>query len=496
MNKKMMKKIAVLSLFPILFLFVFTKAIYEQKECASIENEWNVKVLTDYDFNSFNRVIKAEDGYLAVGYASFNHIMAMKLDENGNIIWKKIYKERPFSGISVTSGKDGYLIVGNCEQQLEEIIAIKIDENGNEIWNKTYVIGGRDLVMDVIWDEDGYIIGGETGNFPDQDFLMKIDENGNIIWIKFYGGKDDENLQRILKCNDGYVFVGYTASYGHGHWDAWLVKVDRQGNEIWNKTYGGADTDEARCIALTSDGGFIITGITMSYGNGGTDVFIIKTDKNGNMEWKQTFGGNDFEGGEAIIETEDGYIIAGATISFGAGDFDGLLLKVDKNGNIVWYRTFGGENRDVFWDMLYDNGYFVLAGLTAVSSNPYKEAGWIVKCNDEFPPELKITSPENGIYINDRKLIPFSRTIAIGKITFEAEINCTIEEMRSYVDGKLNKTFYSPPFRVELNERGIEWHNVKFVAYFGNAGENRAVEKEVFMVNPFPTSSVSFSTQK
>lgn len=484
-----MKKITAIVLILSSFILLFSQAMKSGMNVKTHkDDEWNKKISMPSQSVGFERII-FDNGYVAVGIAGDAdvNIFAMKTNKEGNEIWNRTYDKG--YGMDILKYDNGYLIIGSTPGfENAKIIVIKIDKNGNIVWKRFYTIEGGAIVMDAIKAKDGFIIGGFTST-PCNVFLLKIDEIGNEIWNKTYGGEGDEALERIINCGDGYAFAGWTSSYGSGSWDAWLVKIDENGNEMWNKTYGGKDTDDARAVALTDDGGFIIAGATMSYGKGGSDVFITKTDEYGNIQWTTIFGWHDFESSEAIVETTDGYAAAGYTISTGAGDFDGLLLKIDKNGNILWYKTFGREDRDGFSDMIYENGSFILAGEITVNYNPHKEAGWIVKCNDAFPPEMGIIKPENGIYINDRKIISFPQTVAIGKITFEAEINRTIEEMNCYIDGDLNKTFYSPPFMVEIDKKGIAWHNVKFVAYYGNAGENRAARKRIFMINPFPAAS-------
>jgi hypothetical protein len=493
-----MKKVLIYIFF-LSSIFLITSYALQEYTLEQLQDEWNQKIITEYSHNVFERVISTGDGYIAFGYAA-NHIaerakmLVVKFDKNGNVIWNKTYGREFCYGTSIVAADDGYFLVGYQKNEDWRVAAIKIDKSGNEMWNATYSITGNDLAIDAVRAENGYLIGGWPVNrWPKQVFILKIDEDGNEIWHKMYGGTNDETLEQLIKVNEGYVFTGYTSSYGNGEWDAWLVKIDENGNEIWNRTYGGSNTDEARCVAATEDGGFIIAGATMSYGNGGDDNFIVKTDADGNMEWTSTFGGENFDESEAIVETDDGYAIAGYTSSFGVGDFDGLLLKIDKEGNIKWYKTFGGNNGDGFYDILEDNGSFVIAGCTRISSNPVKEAAWLIKCKDTLPPEMKIIRPEDGIYINDKKIISFYKTVAIGKITFEVDINQSIDEIEVYLDGKLNETLYYPPYNWQLNAKGIGEHRIKFVAYYGNAGANIAVEKNVYLINLFPIS-ISAST--
>ena len=117
-------------------------------------------------------------------------------------------------------------------------------------------------------------------------WLVKTDSDGNMIWSKTFGGLHDDEGHCIQETiNGNLVIVGYTRSYGEGNWDVWLIKIDREGDEIWSKTFGGESADYGGFVQATSDGGYIITGNTSSYGNGYSDTWLIKTDSDGNEAW-------------------------------------------------------------------------------------------------------------------------------------------------------------------------------------------------------------------
>ena len=151
-----------------------------------------------------------------------------------------------------------------------------------------------------------------------------------ISWTKTFGGTDWDGGSSVQQTTDGeYIIAGSTSSFGNE--DVYLIKTDEKGDSLWTKTFGGGGSS----VQKTADGGYIITGGTFFFGNGDEDVYLIKTDDSGNEEWTKTFGGADEEGGSSVQQTTDGgYIICGNTESFGNGGSDVYLIKTDENGNI------------------------------------------------------------------------------------------------------------------------------------------------------------------
>ena len=151
------------------------------------------------------------------------------------------------------------------------------------------------------------------------------------FWIKTFGGSNSDYGRSVQQVSDyGYILTGSTASFGNDSYDVWFIKTDSQGVEEWNQIFGGSDFDKGSAIQQTADGGYIITGWTNSFGNGNYDVWLIKTDNQGNEEWNQTLGGSDFDRGYSVQQTTDGgYIITGWTNSFGNGNDDAWLIKAE-----------------------------------------------------------------------------------------------------------------------------------------------------------------------
>jgi hypothetical protein len=198
-------------------------------------------------------------------------------------------------------------------------------------------------------------------------------------WTKTFGGADYDYGMSVRQTSDGgYIITGYTASYGAGDYDVWLIKADSSGNMAWNKTFGGSDVDYGQSVQQTSDGGYVVAGYTASYGAG--DVWLIKTDPSGNMAWNKTFGGSHGGRGYSVQQTSDGgYIIVGSTELYGTGDYDIWLIKTDPSGNMAWNKTFDCSYYDCGRSVQQtSDGGYVVAGY-AQSYGAGLSDVWLIK---------------------------------------------------------------------------------------------------------------------
>ena len=200
-------------------------------------------------------------------------------------------------------------------------------------------------------------------------------------WIKTYGDTDGEIANSIQQTSDGgYIVAGVTTSFGAGNGDVWVLKLDGSGNVQWQKTYGGTMYDYAHSIQQTSDGGYIVAGVTYSFGVGGMDVWVFKLDGNGNVQWQKTYGSTWDDRANSIQQTSDsGYIVAGYTYIYGSVGTYGWLLKLDGNGNVQWQKTYGSTMGDYANSIQQttDGGYIV-AGNTRFSGGTTSVA-WVCK---------------------------------------------------------------------------------------------------------------------
>jgi predicted secreted protein len=207
----------------------------------------------------------------------------------------------------------------------------------------------------------------------------------DVQWYQTFGGLHDDLASSVQQTPDGgYILCGYTKSYGAGGVDVWLIKTDADGNKLWDKTFGGKKDDGGLSAQRTVDGGYILCGNTFSYGAGGKDVWLIKTDDKGNKLWDKAFGGKGNEEGYSVQQTTDGgYVICGDTTSYGVGGLELWLLKTDKDGKKLWDNTFAGELAAIgnSVQQTADGGY-IICGLTG-SSEAEVTVVWLIKTDEE-----------------------------------------------------------------------------------------------------------------
>lgn len=238
-----------------------------------------------------------------------------------------------------------------------------------EEWNRTF--GGT--YGDGIWsaqmtNDGGYLLVGYTsvrGEGSDL-WLIRIDSKGRDLWHRIFGGSGEDVGYFIQNTRDGgSVITGSTKSYGIGDERLWLLKVDSNGSKQWDRTFSGfvsSSGDGGWSVNETADGGYIVTGYTKSYGSGGKDLWLIKTDSEGFKQWDKTFGGSKDDVGMSVIQAADGgFVVAGRTASYGSGKDDIWLLMTDLEGRELWNRTFGGAEDDVGFQVLeIDDGYAIV----------------------------------------------------------------------------------------------------------------------------------------
>lgn len=302
-------------------------------------------------------------------------------------LWTKVYGDNnDEAGHSVQQTSDGgFFIVGSkCFNSIDTsfVYLLKTDCNGDTIWTNLfscdrfmYGQSGEET------SDGGFIaVGGAGGNFTgtstDGIYLIKTDENGDSLWTRNYPGNVYYSGNEVHQTTDGgYIIVGYTQLTGYGREDVLLIKTDSEGDTLWTRTYGTINMDHGSSVQQTTDGGFIVSGRANSqYGGSLPEVYLVKTDSNGNVLWTQQY--EYFSGaiGLCVRQTTDGgYIITGHTYTSPADlPPEMLLIKTDANGDTLWTRLFGEDYEATGYcvEETFDGGYIIGGNIYPSIHNP------------------------------------------------------------------------------------------------------------------------------
>ena len=285
-------------------------------------------------------------------------------------------------GIDVIQTRDeGYAILGYTSSSGaggEDLYLVRLSAEGQELWSQTYGGEAQDNGWSIHEIEGGdFMLFGFThssGAGGLDFYLIRTDPDGQVLWEATYGGEDDEYGWALSPTDDGgFVLAGQTESYGSGDIDGYLIKVDDSGELQWSQTYGGPDEDRLFSIDLCDDGGFILTG-TSGQSSTSRDVYLVRTDAQGELLWESRIGADADDVGHDVRQLVDGtFAVAGYTMNYGAERYDAMLLRVDENGEFVWRQLYGGylEDRTISLDLTLDGG-FLLGGY----SQSYGNGNW------------------------------------------------------------------------------------------------------------------------
>ena len=376
-----------------LILIIFSTISLESK---MIESEWTKTFWgSEYDFHGYSVQQTTDGGYIIAGSKDYNAYL-LKTDSIGDTLWTRTFG--PGTGNSVQQTNDGgYIVAG---RKSSDLYLLKTNSIGDTLWTRTFGPGTGNSVQQT--DDKGYILAGRKSS---DVYLLKTDSMGNTLWTKSFGGTGDDGGQSVQRTNDGgYIVAGYTYSFGTGEGDIYLIKINPLvnskggGDTLWTKTYGGTGDERGYSVQQIDDGGYIIAGYTTSYGAGESDIYLIKTNSLGNTLWTKTFGGRRDERGYSVQQTEDGgYIFAGYTTSYGAGSSDAYLIKTDSLGNKLWTKTFGGSDSD--WvqsvQQTSDGGYISTGTKVSSLYYFYAELIYLIKLKRNLSPYIAVVSP-NG----------------------------------------------------------------------------------------------------
>ncbi|MBD3169259.1 MAG: T9SS type A sorting domain-containing protein [candidate division Zixibacteria bacterium] len=245
---------------------------------------------------------------------------------------------------------------------------------GDALWSNTYGGGSYDYGECIQQTSDGgYIMTGYTYSYGvNEDLLLvKIDSSGNQEWYRNYGGSDEDRGFWVQQVADGgYIAVGYTLSFGAGYRDIYVVRTDSNGDSLWANTYGASSHDFGYCVQLTTDGGYILSGYTQSYGPS-TQLYLVKIDANGNQQWENNYGGSSLEEVGFVQQTSDGgYVLVGNSRSH-SSNWNAYMVKTNASGTMVWERWYDEYSYARNVVQTPDGGYALLGYKWDGNSNFY-----------------------------------------------------------------------------------------------------------------------------
>jgi len=388
----------------------------------------------------------------------------MRLDSNGEIIWAK-----KVGGNAVAIADNGDIIVAGTTERFgagwRDVWVLRLDESGNVKWQKTY--GGSDnewATAVAVAPNGDIIVAGFTFTFGAGQadvWVLRLDESGNVKWQKTYGGSDYDEAYAVAIADNGDIIVA--GDYG-GHdvygalADVWVLRLDEDGNVKWQKTYGGGWNDGVNAVAIAPNGDVIVAGYTKSFGAGQADVWVLRLDEYGNVKWQKTYGGSSWDGAITVALVDNGdIIVVGWTKSFGAGEYDGWVLRLDENGNVKWQKTYGESSDD--WAnavAIAPNGDVIVAGRTESFGTGGRNV-WVLRLpQDGNLPGCKFCSDSNArVSYSNAKVSTSNAEVASSSATVKsstAEVQNTNAEVKTqWPPGTLKITSNPSGAKVYIN---------------------------------------------
>lgn len=375
-----------------------TEAIYALRVSAGFESEESKRyyIMTlggaGYEvINSSPDIFDvSSDGKIIIGCAtasfgsgSYDNLI-VKMSEEGNIDWAKTYgtSDNDFYELVKNSVSGGYVSVSSIDSLGQGVIVKKLFDDGTIQWQQTYNVGSFPRPASFIELVDGSLLitGRKKSNIEtskDNCFIMKINSSGLVVWTKDLSTEGYDIVKQIITTGDnGFAIIGQTDGYvNSNNSDVWVIKFDYFGNIQWQKKYGLEGTeDTGQGIIQTTDGKYIVAGYTGSFGSEGSGAWVLKIDLNGNIEWQKSYVGS--KASSVIVDTNGGYVIAGT--KGGAA----WLLKIDDAGNIQWEKTYGsGAAGSVYVKPYLKSGY-MMVGTTSSYGAGFFDI-WVLKVNKE-----------------------------------------------------------------------------------------------------------------
>ena len=297
---------------------------------------------------------------MASSYSQFKWTAGGPLDDNANSISQTSNGGYWVAGYTKTYGLPG-----------QNAYLLRFNSLGSLLFSRVFGGTGTEVAYSVVNTSDGgCAVAGWTNSYGQGGYDMyitKFDAAGSLQWNRVIGGTDVDYATSIIQTSDGgFVVTGQTMSYGAGNVDLIILKLSNVGNILWTRTAGYLGNDVGACVIETTDGGFAVCGNTSSYGSGSTDVFIVKTNSSGVVLWSRVIGGSGQDQASSLIQLSDGSLVAvGSTTSFGAGSYDLYVVKLTGSGSLTWAKTIGSSGYEFASGVVQSaDGGLVISGST------------------------------------------------------------------------------------------------------------------------------------
>jgi len=393
---------------------------------GQIDTFHSITATTDGGFAAMGAT-QSTDGDITDNSQSLNKYWLTKFASSGDLEWSKTYggtdDDRGEHVIQTADG--GFALAGYSKSNDGDVSGnngfhdqwvLKTDATGTIQWEANFGFSGSDQLTTILQTRDGGYLtagfldvtasGGEgnsTRHGVGEFWIHKLDTQGKTVWRKFYGGTNNDRAYDILETSDGILVIGASESNdfditnAKGSYDFWALKLDNNGDLLWQQNYGGSEIDIAYTATKTTDGHFILAGDSrsadgdLSTNKGNADLFMIKIDAEGRLVWSKTLGGSSFDTARDIITVADGFVLVGSSrsadgdLSNNQGQNDVWILKTDFNGTIVWQKTIGGSGIDFGYGIAQDSqGNYIIAGDTQsldgdIETNKGASDGLIIK---------------------------------------------------------------------------------------------------------------------
>ncbi|MDP8201509.1 MAG: T9SS type A sorting domain-containing protein [Candidatus Tenebribacter burtonii] len=455
-----MKKILLVVIIQVLgFSFLFSQ--------TAPDSLWFNIYSGDLSEKAHSLIQTSDDNFVFTGrsYEDGNtNVYLVKTNEDGIVLWSRTYDRSNWDfGYSVCETSDaGLIITGQTRSNSLEnadIYLIRTDAEGDTLWTKSFDSNLNEFGRSVIQTVDGGFMVTGFGQTPDSGnkmILLKTDENGNILWNCHIGGEFGSSGKSILQTSDGgFIITGHNGT-GGGSADLYLIKTNTYGDTLWTKGFQETGIDVAcygNDVKQTNDNGFIIAG-EVEYNVDDSNIYLIKTDENGNKLWSKTFGDYLDCGAESVQETNDGgYIISGWKHEIGSGHTDIYILKTNSLGDSLWSKSFGGAINDIAYDLVEDSeGNFIVTGYTDSYPLPGNCSAFLLKLGYETGTNKILNSSDFSTtnYPN-----PFNPTTTI---EFSIQNFSVVELSIFNIKGQIIKTLINES--LNIGDYSVTWNGV------------------------------------